>query len=300
MANEAPLKMNLSVQRHGAEVHADGKLFARYLVRSGSRPIVWPLIGPTGVEMTRAYPMEKGRQNENSDHPHHRSLWFGLMGINDVDFWHESSADDKSKGEVVHREFLRSDCDGEVATLITSNDYLDPNGNRVAQDERTLRFGATEDVRWIDVAIKLWSKEGPLTLADTKEGALGLRVPGWMKLDAGLDGRIENSNSLTDQAAWGIPAAWCDYTGERDGQRLGVAILAHPSSYKPEPRWHVRSYGLFAMNPFGEADFGGEPTGGLQLDAREAVQVRGMIVLHKGDAAAADLAGWYDRYKTAP
>ena len=32
----------------GAVVKIDGRLFTEYLVRSGTKPILWPIIGPTG------------------------------------------------------------------------------------------------------------------------------------------------------------------------------------------------------------------------------------------------------------
>ena len=38
-------------------VHIDGELFTVYRVRSGRQPVLWPIIGPTGPSMTRAYPM---------------------------------------------------------------------------------------------------------------------------------------------------------------------------------------------------------------------------------------------------
>ena len=41
----------------GAIVKIDGKLFAEYVIDSGGKPIVWPIIGPTGEPMTRAWPM---------------------------------------------------------------------------------------------------------------------------------------------------------------------------------------------------------------------------------------------------
>lgn len=54
---------------HGAVVKIDGKLFTEYLTQSGNKPILWPIIGPTGQRMTRNWPMEKPR-GEKHDHPH--------------------------------------------------------------------------------------------------------------------------------------------------------------------------------------------------------------------------------------
>jgi len=58
---------------HGVTVKIDGRPFSEYIIQSGSKPILWPIIGPTGKPLTRAYPMVKGG-HEKDDHPHHRSL----------------------------------------------------------------------------------------------------------------------------------------------------------------------------------------------------------------------------------
>ena len=52
-------------------VKIDGRLFAEYLANSNGKPIVWPIIGPAGGEMTRSYPMKKS-PGEETDHPHQR------------------------------------------------------------------------------------------------------------------------------------------------------------------------------------------------------------------------------------
>ena len=50
-------KFTLEKDAEGVSVICDGKLFTRYIIKSGTKPILWPIIGPTGKEMTRGYPM---------------------------------------------------------------------------------------------------------------------------------------------------------------------------------------------------------------------------------------------------
>jgi hypothetical protein len=38
--------------------------------------------------MTRSYSVGPAEPGEETDHPHHRSIWFGYEGINGVDYWH--------------------------------------------------------------------------------------------------------------------------------------------------------------------------------------------------------------------
>ena len=49
------------------EVTLDGEPFATYIFDSGFKPIIWPIIGPTGKEMTRAWPLRKDDPSEKTD-----------------------------------------------------------------------------------------------------------------------------------------------------------------------------------------------------------------------------------------
>ena len=53
----AGAKFTLEKDAEGVSVNCDGQLFTRYIIKSGTKPILWPIVGPTGKEMTRGYPM---------------------------------------------------------------------------------------------------------------------------------------------------------------------------------------------------------------------------------------------------
>ena len=55
-----------AVQKFDGGVHVTlgGKPFTDYLTRTGPKPILWPIIGPGGHEMTRNYPMTPGAGGE--------------------------------------------------------------------------------------------------------------------------------------------------------------------------------------------------------------------------------------------
>jgi Family of unknown function (DUF6807) len=270
----------------GVIVTADGKPFATYLTKSGSKPIVWPVYGPTGKRMTRNWPMEKDVPGETDrDHVHQRSLWFTHGDVNKIDFWSEG------KGRIEHREFVKVE-GGPQATIVTRNDWLSPDGSKlILQDERTHTFGADADRRWIDFDIVLKATAGPVVFGDTKEGSFGARVASSMRVDSRKGGHIVNSDGKRDGAAWGKPAAWVDYHGPVEGEELGLAILNHPSSFRFPSYWHVRTYGLFAANPFGLHDFtAGAQRGEHTLAGGETLRLRYRVLLHKGDEAAGRVA----------
>ena len=87
----------------GVTIKVDGKLFTNYVTKSKSKPILYPVIGPTGKAVTRNYPMTAATAGERADHPHHRSFWFTHGDVNGVSFWHEN----KGAGSIVHRKFVK-------------------------------------------------------------------------------------------------------------------------------------------------------------------------------------------------
>lgn len=290
-------EMGMSMDDDGVTITIDGEVFTRYVMSSGTKPILYPVIGPTGKPVTRDFPMKPAGPNEKEDHPHHRSIWFGYEGINGVNFWHEAPRPTQHDGRQVHKKYKKVELDGDTVVLVTENDYEDGNGDVVAKDERTYQFGTDGDARWIDVTIKLWSPKGPLKIGDTKEGAFAVRVAGTMKNTAEMGGKFISSNGDENGRAWGKPAAWVDYHGPVDDETVGIAIMAHPSSLQPEPRWHVREYGLFAANPIGASDYSrGEAEGGLEREEGEPIVLRHRILIHKGDHVDADIAGAYAEY----
>ena len=277
----------------GVTVHVDGKLMTRYLVKSGAKPILWPLVGPTGKEMTRGYPMRDALPTERSDHPHQRSFWFTHGNVNGIDFWSEM----KNHGEIVHREFVRV-AGGKQAVIVTRNDWMGPDGKRVCEDQRSFTFDANDRARWIDCDLVVQAADGPVTFGDTKEGSFGVRVAGTMKVTAKLGGKIVNSEGQTDEAAWGKRAPWVDYYGPVDNEILGIAIMNHPTSFRYPTYWHVRTYGLFTANVFGVRDFTGDKNadGSYTLPAGESIRFRFRVLLHVGDEKQGKVAESFQDY----
>lgn len=258
----------------------------------GPKPILYPLVGPTGAAMTRAYPMADVK-GEDRDHPHHRSLWFTHGLVNGVDFWSELPG----HGAIKQRPDPATSTGLAVATLRTVDDWIGPDGTIIAEDERVLRFYPNHS---LDFEITLKATRGPIKLGDTKEGTLGLRVASSMDVTRKLGGSITNAEGLKDQATWGKASAWVDYRGPIDGKIVGVTIMDHPASFRHPTTWHVRDYGLFAANPFGYHDFGRQERGDHTIPAGGSSTFRYRIMLHDGSPTAEDLAAAYSAFARPP
>jgi hypothetical protein len=354
----AQAEVTAEKSERGVVVKIDGELFTEYLTKAGQAPAMWPLIGPTGALMTRSWPVAPAPNGvkETDDHPHHQSVWFTHDKVNGVDFWKAnvkagsteqgarspspelrapSSKLPASPGpHIAHREFVEIKNEGATARLITRNDWM--NGDkRICEDKRIIVFGTRLNKdRWIDFTITIKASDGDVTFGDTKEGTFAVRVADPMRVDAKLGGRIVNSDGLVDEAAWGIPAKWVDYTGPvaaslrdadaraesrqsddlaigqaspnnprlgetRPQEILGIAIMSHPKSFRPTPRWHVRTYGLFTANPFGKREFPKPEAyeqGPTTIRKGDSLTLRYRILLHSGATDKANIEAAFEEF----
>jgi hypothetical protein len=294
----ADVRAKLSEDGRRVTVTVDGQPFAEYLTKSGTKPAIWPIIGPSGKRMTREYPMAAKAKHERADHPHHRSLWFTHGDVDGVDFWAERfGSKDEKAGVIKHREFVKIES-GNQAVIVTQNDWCKRVGDRkILEDQTSLTFGCDDTGRWIDYEITLKAGKRPVRFGDTKEGCFGIRVAAPLKPDAKLGGLLINGNGEKNKAAWGKAADWIDYSGPVDGETVGVAMMNHPSSFRYPTRWHARTYGLCSANPFGLSYFVGEGNDGTHtIPAGGSITFRYRVLLHKGDAKAAKVAEAYRAY----
>jgi hypothetical protein len=303
-ATTARAEVTVERSDRGAIVNIDGQLFAEYLTHEGHQPAVWPIIGPTGKPMTRQYPMGDLLPDEKNDHLHHVSLWFAHGNVNGLDFWtSRDHAAARKDNQIVHREFVATGASGGQAKIVTRNDWLS-EGQRICEDERTLLFGGDAEKRWIDFSIQIMATEGELTLGDTKEGTFGVRVSGPLTVDAKQGAAIINSRGQRDAEAWGMFADWIDDFGPVDGETIGIALFNHPSNCRNPTRWHARTYGLLAANPFGDSEFPPDSTAPKQAAVTVAkgdqLALRYRVLLHRGDPAEADVAKAYQDFAATP
>lgn len=298
LARLSAADVKIEKREGSAVVSIDGDKFTEYVFEGHSKPILYPIIGPYGIEMTRNYPMREGVDNEASDHPHHKSLWYTHDDVNGVRFWMEYTRDEQANlGRIVQTAM---DISGDA--IRTENAWTGPDGKVVCTDSRTVAFGTTDVGRYIDFTITLQASNGPVTFGDTKEGTMGIRTHPMLRLRTSekhgnhtANGQAVNSEGVEGKEIWGKRAKWVDYWGPIDGHTVGIAIFDHPQNPRHPTWWHARDYGLVAANPFGIHDFEGKPAGSgdLTIKSGDSVTFRYRFLFHRGGPDEANIEQQY-------
>jgi hypothetical protein len=300
IANAAPAD-DPGVHIHAAKDHVDfllGKdLVTRYYIGADvAKPYFWPLNGPGGIPLTRAWPMDP-EAKETTDHVHQKSAWFchgdvipegievkdKIKGVKGVDFWSEAPG----HGAIACVEVGEPKSDKDHAWITTRNEWLTADKVKILDEGRTIHLYDLGGGRLLVLEIDLHASDCPITFGDTKEGSFGVRVRDALT-EAKGKGKLENAEGRTgEKEVWGRQSKWCDYSGKIDGKPYGLAIFDDPANPFPAC-WHSRGYGLHAANPFGRAGSGfpamADKTDLVKLAKGDHLKLRYGILLHSGDA----------------
>ena len=288
-------------------IAVDGKLVTEYHFGDAPHVYYYPFIGPGGVKMTRDYPMAK-TEGEETDHPHHRSIWFSHGDVNGVDFWSEPESHKtppkQAPGKIEHDGVVKAEGGKESGVLETKQKWTAPDGSvpvRSTQVFRVYSGPATERV--VDFEITLTAGDKDVVFGDTKEGTAAIRIAESMRLKQpkapGL-GRIINSEGDADGKAWGQKAKWVTMSGPIGEKTYSITMMDHPSNLRHATRWHARDYGLFAANPFCAAEMdktAAKGSGAYTLKAGQSFTLKYRMAFTEGDAAAAKAAERFAAWK---
>lgn len=264
-------------------VKLDDELFTEYHYEAADRPYFYPVIAPTGDNITRHWPMRDINPDEAKDHRHHRSLWFTHGDVNGQDFWVEG------KGPKIVQTMLEVKSAGDEAVIISGNEWRKKDGRVVCTDLRKHTIRTAGDSRMIDFEITLKASHGKLTLGATKEGAMAVRVTPTLRARGKVaQGRMLNSEGVQGKDCWGKKADWCDYSGPVNGKMVGVTIMAHPENPSHPTWWHARDYGLCTANPFMKSK--------MEIADGESLTFKFRVFIHNGTAEEVDVVKAYGDY----
>jgi hypothetical protein len=315
LALPLPAQVKIAQSPDRISVEIDGKPFTSLWIGSEvAKPYLWPLRAPSGLIVTRQFPLEES-PGDSKDHPHHRGLAFGHADLNGYNYWANEPFNPGKKGKIVLRKVVRAEGGTKKGVIEAVFEWLDPDGKPLINDTRTITFYSNPTPRIIDYEIVAKAIE-TVKFGDTHEGSFGVRVAAWLEEPAPKyvpkasdnqqrptepkrTGLISDSEGRTAEAqVRGKRANWADYSGEFQGEKAGIAILDHPSNPRHPTYWHTRGYGMFAANIFAVRDLGEDKThdGGITLKPGEQLQFHYRVIIHPGDATSAGISKRYGSY----
>jgi len=274
-------------------VTIDGKLFTCYKFdKSQKYPYFWPVNGPiSGQSITT---------ESSQPYPHHHSLFFGCDRVNGGNYWQQ----DNKHGQIVSLGPKIIEAAGDRIIFIDTCVWQQPAKEPIILDRRSVSITAPgKKLRFIDFEINLKPLTN-ITILKTNHSLFSARVVPQLSVQSG--GTLVNAEGKTaEKGTWGIESAWCDYSGTRDGVPSGktspqgshgitegIAILQHPGNRWFPCKWFTRDYGFFSPTPmFWLKD------GRLELAKGEDLTLRYRVVVHSGDAKAAQIAQIFKQYK---
>lgn len=291
-------QVNIVKETGKIKVEIDGKPFTDFYIGSDlAKPYLHPLRSASGKIVTRRWPMEAGFDEAN-DHPHHKGVFFGHQDVNKTNFWaNEPAGRANDLGKIVLKEVLQAKGGKRSGTIVTSFNWNDPKGKLVLTEKRTMTFYAGGDTRVIDFDFLL-VPNGKVVFGDEKDGLFAVRVHKGLQEEKSIGRMVNEQGAETEKQVWGKPSDWVDFQGKVEDEAMGIAIFDHPENLRHPTRWHARGYGLFSVNPFCLAAFTNDKTqnGEYVLEANKTLRLRYRLVIHPGNAKAADIAGQYKKY----
>jgi hypothetical protein len=292
----------VEVSAEKIDILVDGKLFTSYQYGlNKEKPIFFPVNSPQGNMINRGWPMMENvpeEANEKKDHIHHQSLSYTYGDVNGLDFWAEPSNPAKN-GKIIHRKLMRKAEKGNQAEIELLADWVAPNGKVLLNENKVVKFTARKNYYAMDFDIKLTAQDTIVRFGDTKEGMFAIRLTPTLN-DSREDAEYLNNDGLRgEKEVWGKRSNWIALTGPVKNESVVVGIFIHPTSQNFPPYWHARSYGLFAVNPFGRKMYTNNIESPLEITLQpgESFPFKARVMIYSGKMSPEELAKEYDNYK---
>ncbi|MFT4033771.1 MAG: PmoA family protein [Siphonobacter sp.] len=314
---QKPLLVELVSKDKKVDVIVGGKPFTSYFYPGEEilkKPVLYPVYSPKGHLVTRGWPLDP-RPGERIDHPHHVGIWFNYEDVNGYDYWNNSNTppNPKAKYGTIRHTGIKAKKDGKRAELTVTADWIEDNGKgkKVIAEQTTYFFYGTENQRIIDRITTLKALED-VHFKDVKDGMFAIRVARQLELpstkaevytdangvvtnvpkldNTGVTGNYRSSEGVEGVKVWATRGRWMNLSGKIDGEAVSIALIDHPRNVGYPTYWHARDYGLFALNPLGQAVFSnGKETLNLKLKKGEAKVFRYRVVVSSGKVTDTEL-----------
>jgi hypothetical protein len=278
----------------------DGEPFTTYVYQDKAitRPYFAHAKAPGGIQVTRNHPPIDGVDLPDHDKLH-PGVWMSFGDVNGSDFW-RLAAPVKFERFVV--EPTGGDGHGHFAARFNYEDQKNSNETVCSEDFYCTIHGLDGGrlIAWDST----FTSDREFIFGDQEEMGLGVRMATPIRaerssktgLRPGNGAIVSSSGERNEDQICGKAFAWCDYRGELEGQRVGIALFAHPENFRPS--WfHVRDYGMMVANPFGRNAFGKGEKSAVTVKPGDKFRLRYGVFIHAGPRdQQPDIAAAYETY----
>ncbi|RLT19638.1 MAG: hypothetical protein DWI28_02455 [Planctomycetota bacterium] len=287
----------------GLKFLLDGHELAGYHFGHGlPKPFIYPLKGHSGADLTRL-----GHPNPQSNHDHHRSIWFGHQFVRPIEmekgqkpatavewnFWEEPKPISDIK--IRHSKVLALEDGSEFAAAAVEANWWAGGRSLIKQTTVYAIAPMADGGHALDIQTELACLDGRMIeLGKTNFGLLGVRVAKSMSEQFG-GGRLLNSEGRTGEPEiFAKPARWVDYSGPTGPGRVeGICYMDHASNPRHPVSWHVRRDGWMEA-AFTMAD-------AWRIAADHPLTLRYRLLAHSGKSTLESLnQAWLEFNKTKP
>lgn len=284
-----PVRLEHDPEAGTVRVLVRGEHLTTYHYGEAARtPFLWPVLGEGGVGLTRNFPMGED-EPRSVDHPHHRSIFLTFGNVNGSDFWHRE--------RIVTRAVETGSTD-DYAWIRADHQWLAADDTELLRERREIRFyDGPASGRWFDIITTFTASSGDATFRDNKEGMIAFRIR--PEIQGNRAGVLTNDQGEQgERNVYGRPSKWIDYSGPIAGHgHRGIALFDHPSNFRHPGAWHVRNYGLAALNPFGHRSVAGRrDMPDHTLKKGDSITFVYRFFIHSGDVEQDEVARHYEAF----
>ncbi len=231
------------------------------------RPCFHPLIGPSGVPLTRM-----GHPGA-PDHDHHQGIWFAHHKVLGINFW-------GNDGPATIRQeqwlaYVDGDDEARMAVRLGWYDGHDPQPLFQQDVVAALRPGDHGELE-LELQTTLTPTALELELGKTNFGLLAVRVAKSLSNVFGGGTLSDSESRRGEPAIFGQRARWVDDSGPVAPDVIeGLTYFDHPGNPGYPSHWHVRNDGWFTASLcFAESRL---------LRQAEPLTLRYLLWAHAGD-----------------
>jgi hypothetical protein len=257
-----------------------------------AKPNFFPLGLPGGQSLVVDRP---------TDHPWHHGFWFSWKFVNGVNFWEPDPKTKRPAGRTSWSEVHVTPRQNLAALISMKLDYSIDGKEPILTEDRTIEVTAPDDLGQyvLDWNSTFHAGKGDVELAcvPIPPAKDGVRWGGYAGISVRFAKELADREACSaegpvtfDEGIYRGQSNAMDYSGSRDGQVAGIAIVDHPTNLRHPADWYLIRTEMSYVNA---ALLSKRP---LPLKVGEQLALRYRVIVHPNRWDAARLKAEFEKF----